>query len=108
MSRGIEMTIETIETRGAIHPFSVDIPKEALADLHQRPVQTRLPNKDTITDYSQDVPFGTVEQLLRYWQTDYNWRKVEARINAVPNINVSASETGSIHSSAPLRRRECV
>jgi pimeloyl-ACP methyl ester carboxylesterase len=75
-----------IETREAIHPFSVDIPEEALADLRRRLVQTRLPDKETVADYSQGVPLKTVEQLLRYWQTDYNWRKVEARINAVPNF----------------------
>ena len=80
------MTIETIETREAIRPFSVDVPEEALADLRRRLVQTRLPDRETVADYSQGVPLKTVEQLLRHWQTDYNWRKVEARINAVPNF----------------------
>jgi pimeloyl-ACP methyl ester carboxylesterase len=80
------MTIETIETREAIRPFSVDVPEEALADLRRRLAQTRLPDRETVADHSQGVPLKTVEQLLRYWQTDYNWRKVEARINAVPNF----------------------
>ena len=75
-----------IETREAINPFSVDIPEEALADLRRRLAQTRLPDRETVADHSQGVPLKTVEQLLRYWQTDYNWRKVEARINAVPNF----------------------
>ena len=65
---------------------SVNIPEEALADLRRRLAQTRLPDRETVADYSQGVPLKTVEQLLRYWQTDYNWRKVEARINAVPNF----------------------
>jgi pimeloyl-ACP methyl ester carboxylesterase len=80
------MTIETIETREAIRPFSVDVPEEALADLRRRLAQTRLPDRETVADHSQGVPLETVEQLLRHWQTDYNWRKVEARINAVPNF----------------------
>ena len=80
------MTIETIETREAIRPFSVDVPEEALADLRRRLAQTRLPDRETVADHSQGVPLKTVEQLLRHWQTNYNWRKVEARINAVPNF----------------------
>ena len=80
------MTTETIEIREAIRPFSVDVPEEALADLRRRLAQTRLPDRETVADHSQGVPLKTVEQLLRHWQTDYNWRKVEARINAVPNF----------------------
>ena len=70
----------------AIRPFRVNVPEEALADLRRRLAQTRLPDRETVADHSQGVPLKTVEQLLRYWQTDYNWRKVEARINAVPNF----------------------
>jgi pimeloyl-ACP methyl ester carboxylesterase len=77
---------ETIETREVIRPFSVDVPEEALADLRRRLAQTRLPDRETVADHSQGVPLKTVEQLLRYWQTNYNWREVEARINAVPNF----------------------
>jgi pimeloyl-ACP methyl ester carboxylesterase len=80
------MATETVETREAIRPFSVEVPEEALADLRRRLAQTRLPDRETVADYSQGVPLKTVEQLLRYWQSDYNWRKVEARINAVPNF----------------------
>jgi pimeloyl-ACP methyl ester carboxylesterase len=80
------MTTETIETREAIRPFSVDVPEEALADLRRRLAQTRLPDRETVADHSQGVPLKTVEQLLRHWKTHYNWRKVEARINAVPNF----------------------
>src|SRR5271155_5781200 len=80
------MAIETIETREAIRPFSVDVPEEAIADLRRRLAQTRLPDRETVADHSQGVPLKTVEQLLRHWQTDYNWRKVEARINAVAHF----------------------
>ena len=57
-----------------------------LTDLRQRLAQTRLPEKETVTDFTQGVPLKTIQQLLRYWQSDYDWRKVEARLNAVPNF----------------------
>jgi len=80
------MIIKTTETREAIRPFRVDIPEEALADLRRRLAQTRLPDRETVADYSQGVPLKTVEKVLRHWQTVYDWRKVEARINVVPNF----------------------
>jgi pimeloyl-ACP methyl ester carboxylesterase len=70
----------------AIRPFHINFPEAALADLRQRLTQTRLPESETVTDYSQGVPLKTVQQVLRYWQTDYDWRKVEARVNALPNF----------------------
>jgi pimeloyl-ACP methyl ester carboxylesterase len=70
----------------AIRPFHVHFPDAALADLRRRLAETRLPESETVTDYSQGVPLKTIRQLLRYWQTDYDWRKVEARLNAVPNF----------------------
>jgi pimeloyl-ACP methyl ester carboxylesterase len=73
-------------TGDSIRPFRVNIPEAALVDLRQRLARTRLPEKETVSDYSQGVPLKTVQQVLRYWQTDYDWRKVEARLNAVPNF----------------------
>jgi pimeloyl-ACP methyl ester carboxylesterase len=70
----------------AVRPFHIHFPDAALADLRQRLAQTRLPESETVTDHSQGVPLKTVQQVLRYWQTDYDWRKVEARLNAVPNF----------------------
>jgi Epoxide hydrolase N terminus len=70
----------------AIHPFSVDFPEAALADLRQRLAQTRLPEQETVTDFTQGVPLKTIQQLLRHWQSNYDWRKVEARLNALPNF----------------------
>jgi hypothetical protein len=70
----------------SIRPFRVNIPEEALVDLRRRLAETRLPEKETVSDYSQGVPLKTVQQLLGHWQTDYDWRKVEARLNAVPNF----------------------
>jgi pimeloyl-ACP methyl ester carboxylesterase len=64
----------------------VNVPEAALADLHRRLAETRLPEQETVGDYSQGVPLKTVQQVLRYWQTDYDWRKVEAKLNSYPNF----------------------
>jgi pimeloyl-ACP methyl ester carboxylesterase len=70
----------------AIRAFHVNVPEAELTDLRRRLAQTRLPNKETVTDYSQGVPLKTVQQVLSHWQSDYDWRKVEARLTAVPNF----------------------
>jgi pimeloyl-ACP methyl ester carboxylesterase len=70
----------------AIRPFHVNIPEEELTDLRRRIDATRLPERETVTDFSQGVPLATVQKLARYWATEYDWRKVEARLNAVPNF----------------------
>ncbi len=69
-----------------IRPFQVQFPEAAIADLHRRLAATRLPEKETVSDFSQGVPLKTIEQVLAYWRTGYDWRKVEARLNAVPNF----------------------
>src|SRR5262245_18505044 len=69
-----------------IRPFSVHIPEEALADLRQRIIATRLPEKEPVADQSQAVQLETVQELARYWATDYDWRKVEAKLNALPQF----------------------
>lgn len=70
----------------AIRPFRVNVPEADLDDLRYRLAHTRLPEKETVSDFSQGVPLRTIKQVLRHWQTNYDWRKVEARINAVPNF----------------------
>jgi pimeloyl-ACP methyl ester carboxylesterase len=69
-----------------IRPFRIQFPEAALVDLRRRLAETRLPENETVPDFSQGVPLKTIRQLLRYWQSDYDWRKVEARLNAVPNF----------------------
>lgn len=70
----------------AIRPFQVNIPESDLTDLRNRLALTRLPEKETVGDFSQGVPLKTTRQLLDHWQNKYDWRKIEARINAVPNF----------------------
>src|SRR5580693_4972479 len=69
-----------------IRPFQIQFPEAALVDLRRRLAETRLPETETVTDFSQGVPLKTIRQLLSYWRSDYDWRKVEARLNAVPNF----------------------
>src|SRR5499425_1859763 len=76
----------TASDAAAIRPFSSNFPESDLADLRRRILATRLPERETVTDFSQGVPLATVQKLARYWATEYDWRKVEARLNAVPNF----------------------
>jgi pimeloyl-ACP methyl ester carboxylesterase len=69
-----------------IRPFRVDVPEAELTELRRRINAARLPERETVTDFSQGVPLATVQKLARYWATEYDWRKVEARLNAVPNF----------------------
>src|SRR5690242_17787727 len=75
-----------IKGSDAVRSFRVEIPQSALVDLRRRLAETRLPDKETVADYSQGVPLKTVQQLLRHWQIDYDWRKAEIRLNALPNF----------------------
>jgi len=70
----------------AVRPFRVEVPEAELTELRRRINATRWPERETVTDHSQGVPLATMEKLARYWATDYDWRKVEARLNAVPNF----------------------
>jgi pimeloyl-ACP methyl ester carboxylesterase len=71
---------------GAIRPFHIDVPDEALEDLRRRIAATNWPEKETVADHSQGVPLAMTQELARYWATDYDWRKVEARLNALPQF----------------------
>jgi pimeloyl-ACP methyl ester carboxylesterase len=77
---------ETTPTRFALRPFRVDIPEEAIVDLRRRIAATRWPERETVTDASQGVQLATTQALARYWATDYDWRKCEAKLNALPQF----------------------
>lgn len=70
----------------AIRPFHVNFPKAALDDLRRRIAATRWPEQETVTDQSQGVQLATMKKLVSYWQTDYDWRKVEAKLNSLPQF----------------------
>ena len=69
-----------------IRPFHVNVPEERLADLRQRIAATQWPDRETVNDATQGVQLTTMQKLARYWATDYNWRKIEARLNALPQF----------------------
>ena len=70
----------------AIRPFSINVPEEALVDLRRRIAATRWPDKETVSDQSQGAQLANLQELVRYWGTDYDWREAEARLNAFPQF----------------------
>jgi hypothetical protein len=70
----------------SIRPFHVSVPEEQLVDLRKRIAATRWPEKETVADQSQGVQLATIQKLARYWGTDYDWRKYEAKLNALPQF----------------------
>jgi pimeloyl-ACP methyl ester carboxylesterase len=76
----------TVETVTEIRPFRIEIPEEQLEDLRRRIAATRLPSKELVRDRSQGVQLATIQELARYWTTDYDWRACEARLNALPQF----------------------
>jgi pimeloyl-ACP methyl ester carboxylesterase len=70
----------------AIRTFRVDIPEEAMLDLRQRAAATRWPEKETVADASQGAQLAKMQELVRYWGTGYDWRKLEAKLNAFPQF----------------------
>ena len=77
---------QTGNDNSAIRPFHVDVPEAQLSALRKRINATVWPEMETVPDASQGVQLATMQKLARYWETEYDWRKVEARLNAVPNF----------------------
>ena len=81
------MSDMTEKSAGAtIRPFHVNVPDAELTELRRRINTTKWPERETVTDASQGVQLATSQALARYWQTEYDWRKVEARLNALPQF----------------------
>ncbi|MGY0005915.1 epoxide hydrolase family protein [Micromonospora sp. I033] len=76
---------QTLARATDIRPFTVEIPEADLQALRERIAATRWPEKQLVNDQSQGVPLETSQALARYWEKEYDWRKVEARLNSVPN-----------------------
>jgi len=72
-----------------IRPFRVNFPEEALVDLRRRIAATRWPAREVVTDQSQGVQLATVQKLAHYWQNEYDWRKVEAKLNSYPQFQTA-------------------
>jgi pimeloyl-ACP methyl ester carboxylesterase len=80
------MTAVAEDTARAIRPFHVDVPDEALAEMRRRIAATVWPERETVPDTSQGVPLATMQELARYWATDYDWRTCEAKLKALPQF----------------------
>ena len=76
----------TTMTDLTIRPFEIHVPEEDLADLQRRIAATRWPGKELVADRSQGVQLATIQELARYWATDYDWRACEAKLNALPQF----------------------
>src|SRR5262249_18397441 len=70
----------------AIRPFHVSVPETELTELRRRINATRWPEQETVSDASQGVKLATTQALARYWATEYDWRKIEAKMNALPQF----------------------
>jgi pimeloyl-ACP methyl ester carboxylesterase len=84
----------TAVTDLAIRPFEVHMSEENLADLQRRIAATRWPTKELVADQSQGVQLATVQELARYWVTDYDWRACEAKLNALPQFTTEIDGLG--------------
>jgi pimeloyl-ACP methyl ester carboxylesterase len=87
----------------AVRPFEVHIPEEQFADLRRRLAATRWPSTELVTDRSQGVQSATMHELARYWATDYDWRRCEARLNALPQFmtEIDGVDIHFIHVRSP-------
>ena len=77
---------EQVTTKETIRPFHVNVPEAELTELRRRIEATRWPDRETVGDQSQGVQLATMQKLARYWATEYDWRKVEARLKALPQF----------------------
>jgi pimeloyl-ACP methyl ester carboxylesterase len=99
------MPVTTDKPAGAteIRPFRVDVPEEDLVELRRRVQATRWPEKETVADQSQGVQLATMQELVRYWGTDYDFRRFEARLNALPQFmtEIDGLDIHFIHVKSP-------
>ncbi len=93
----------SVQTTTEIRPFHVDIPEEKLAELRHRIVAARLPSGELVADRSQGVQLATIQELARYWESDYDWRKAEAKLNALPQYTteIDGVDIHFIHVRSP-------
>ena len=85
-SRGHKSETVTNKDPKAIRPFRINVPEGELTELHRGITATKWPEKETVTDATQGVQLATIQALARYWATEYDWRKLEARLNALPQF----------------------
>jgi len=100
----MSVTIENPAGATAIRPFTIPrVPDGELEALRTRVAATRWPDRETVTDYSQGVPLAMIQELARHWATDYDWRRCEAKLNALPNFmtEIDGLDIHFIHVRSP-------
>jgi pimeloyl-ACP methyl ester carboxylesterase len=97
------MSVPTSEAPAGVRPFRIEIPEQELAELRRRIVATRWPSRELVDDRSQGVQLATTQELARYWTTDYDWRRCEARLNALPQFKteIDGVDVHFIHVTSP-------
>src|SRR6266566_4566995 len=102
-SKKTEVDMATIESATEIRPFYVEVPEEDLVDLRRRIAATRWPESETVADESQGVQLATMQELVRYWGTEYDFRRFEARLNALPQFitEIDGLDIHFIHVKSP-------
>ena len=98
------MSVTAEQSRAtAIRPFNVEFSDEALEDLRRRIAAARLPSKELVYDRTQGVRLATIQELARYWTADYDWRRCEARLNALPQFKteIDGEDIHFIHVKSP-------
>jgi pimeloyl-ACP methyl ester carboxylesterase len=92
-----------VDAASEIRPFRVDMPDEAIADLQRRVAATRRPSRELVDDRSQGVQLATIQELARYWRSEYDWRACEARLNALPQFttDIDGVDIHFIHVKSP-------
>src|ERR1700760_3108409 len=87
----------------ALRPFQVEFPEAALEDLRRRLAAARLPTQELVTDRSQGVQLATIVELARYWMTEYDWRRCERQLNALPQFKteIDGEDIHFIHVQSP-------
>src|SRR4030095_1292767 len=96
---GVSATTAATDTGTAIRPFRVNVPDADLADLRRRLLATRWPDKETVSERPQGVQLEKLQALVHYWDTGYDWRKVEAKMNGLPQFvtNIDGVDIHFIH-----------
>src|SRR3954470_5275045 len=91
------------KTASRIRPFTIQVPEADLEDVRARIVATRWPSRELVTDRSQGVQLATMQELARYWASDYDWRRCEARLNALPQFmtEIDGVDIHFIHVRSP-------
>jgi pimeloyl-ACP methyl ester carboxylesterase len=86
VSNFLPLHAESAAANAAIQSFRIDVPESELVDLRRRLAATKYPDREIVGDQSQGVQLETIRRLVHYWRTEHDWRKVEARLNALPQF----------------------